>query len=318
MTHPEFNYDVAAFLITAKSNLHAGAGGENYWIIDNLIQRDPATNLPCIYSTSLKGALREFFRHILLEQKQDDWFEMLFHIFGNDRSDIPDEEDDHEKYRKYREELEKDRNTKVQIPGKFRFLQADIITLPVRSDRRMFYRVTSPYLIENFRERIRLFGRKTTDDEKLKSLQNFDFGNTKIGHTDPDQDKPVQFEEEDLNGTYSEYLSRNIVTQLLGKEGIAIARDEVFCELADDYHLPVIARNHLEDGTSTNLWYEQVLPRESRLFFMVLYPKGDPYFESFSRAMLEHPVQIGANASVGYGICSVEKIELSTIKDQEQ
>ena len=49
------------FIITAKTNLHVGneSGGE-FSIIDKAIQRDPLTNLPCINSSSLKGAIKEF------------------------------------------------------------------------------------------------------------------------------------------------------------------------------------------------------------------------------------------------------------------
>lgn len=52
------------FLITAKTNLHVGneSGGE-FSIIDKAIQRDPLTNLPCINSSSLKGAIKEFCVH---------------------------------------------------------------------------------------------------------------------------------------------------------------------------------------------------------------------------------------------------------------
>ena len=51
------------FKIEAISNLHVGNGEINYGLIDNLIQRDPVTELPNINSSSLKGALREFFKH---------------------------------------------------------------------------------------------------------------------------------------------------------------------------------------------------------------------------------------------------------------
>ena len=49
------------FKITAKTNLHVGnESGGDFTIIDKAIQRDPLTGLPCINSSSLKGAINEF------------------------------------------------------------------------------------------------------------------------------------------------------------------------------------------------------------------------------------------------------------------
>lgn len=70
--------------------------------------------------------------------------------------------------------------------------------------------------------------------------------------------------------------------------------------------LPVIARNCLENGVSKNLWYEQVLPRKSRLAFFILHDDGE-INKAFDSAITSVPVQIGANASVGYGICVIKK-----------
>ena len=49
------------FVLNFQTNLHAGSGDANYGIIDKLVQREPATNRPIIHSSSLKGALREYF-----------------------------------------------------------------------------------------------------------------------------------------------------------------------------------------------------------------------------------------------------------------
>ena len=45
---------------------------------------------------------------------------------------------------------------------------------------------------------------------------------------------------------------------------------EDFKKYSNNDELPVIARNCLENGVSKNLWYEQVLPRKSRLAFFIL------------------------------------------------
>lgn len=79
-----------------------------------------------------------------------------------------------------------------------------------------------------------------------------------------------------------------------------------FKKYSNDDELPVIARNCLENGVSKNLWYEQVLPRKSRLAFFILHDE-DKIDEAFDSAITSVPVQIGANASVGYGICVIKK-----------
>lgn len=81
---------------------------------------------------------------------------------------------------------------------------------------------------------------------------------------------------------------------------------EDFKKYSNNDELPVIARNCLENGVSKNLWYEQVLPRKSRLAFFILHDDGE-INEAFDSAITSVPVQIGANASVGYGICVIKK-----------
>lgn len=81
-------------------------------------------------------------------------------------------------------------------------------------------------------------------------------------------------------------------------------------KMADNYHLPVIARNQLDNGESKNLWYEQVMPRESQFYFRILYPDNkSTEFEKFRKIVTSNMVQIGANASIGYGFCKIELIE---------
>lgn len=79
-----------------------------------------------------------------------------------------------------------------------------------------------------------------------------------------------------------------------------------FKKYSNNDELPVIARNCLENGVSKNLWYEQVLPRKSRLAFFILHDDCE-INKAFDSAITSVPVQIGANASVGYGICVIKK-----------
>ena len=49
------------WFITAKTNLHVGnENTSSYGLIDLSVQRNVTTGLPCINSSSLKGALNEY------------------------------------------------------------------------------------------------------------------------------------------------------------------------------------------------------------------------------------------------------------------
>lgn len=77
------------------------------------------------------------------------------------------------------------------------------------------------------------------------------------------------------------------------------------CNLLKDYALPVIARNHLDNGISTNLWYEEVVPHQSMFYFFVL-SEDQSLLDDFKNAINNAKViQFGGNATIGYGLCKV-------------
>lgn len=76
-----------------------------------------------------------------------------------------------------------------------------------------------------------------------------------------------------------------------------------FKENCSDDNLPIIARNALENGESKNLWYEQVLPAETVLY-TIIREEGDDLKDALDNKI----VQIGANATIGYGYCRFECI----------
>jgi CRISPR-associated protein Cmr4 len=297
--NPEFNYKVAVFTITAKTNLHVGSGSQNYGIIDNMVQRDPLTGFPCIYSSSLKGAIREYFRYYL--KKDANWTKeesekFLSHVFGFDRKDAIENE-----------EMPSNNpvNPKIeQQPGKYRFLQADLLSIPVRSDNRLFYRTTCPYLLSNFKDASAMYKAELKPDylNTLNSINSTLLANDKAIHFDP---IVSVLEEIDILAVPRTAIPNLLqLNEIAGKE-LAIAQDIEFAELVSDFHLPVIARNNLADGRSTNLWYEQVLPSETRFWFGVLFPDSDTEIEKFVNIIQSNPIQIGANASIGYGFCEI-------------
>jgi len=215
------------FFITAKTNLHVGneSGGE-FSIIDKAIQRDPLTSLPCVNSSSLKGAIKEFCVHQTNVN--------VGKYFGSDVDKITG---------KVKPETQK---------GEAIFFDAKLLFLPQQDDNTLFHYVTSDDVIKLMNERCEL----------LNSSFRFE--------------KPATFHEK------------------------PVATDNL-TSLCHDDNLPIIARNVLENGESKNLWYEQVLPAETVLY-TIIQEEG----EELAKALDGQIVQIGANATIGYGYCKFE------------
>lgn len=256
------------YQIEAISNLHAGSGEANEGVIDNLVQRDSVTGLPLINASSLKGALREHFKG------QDK--ELIKHIFGSEAND-----------------------PKERKVGAYRFFDARLLAIPVRSDKAPYLMATSAMVLQDYLRTLELFGLPVNNDlaqlaqqaPEVPQVANLTYDQARI----EDLEKPAACGP--LNG----------LSAWLGNAGVLLP-DADFRTLCDNDHLPVFARNYLNNGQSENLWYEQVLPRFSRLYFVVLVPDGDAQFRQFNAHITRSLVQIGANATVGYGYCRLTNV----------
>lgn len=256
------------FHITAITNLHVGSGKENIGVVDNLIQRDVITNLPIIHSSSLKGALLEHCKHEICHDNKNNSNneDPIKDIFGSESS-----------------------------AGKYRFFDAHLLAIPVRSNKTPYLMATCPSVIKQYLKTAKLFGITDIDLEFPKPIVfSKDLSDARI---------------EDLGDNltiFSDSEFGNKFQKLIGPNApVVVVSDKDFATLCDDNHLPVIARNHLDNGESKNLWYEQVLPRCSVLYFPLI--ADNKHFEEFTKA-LNNLVQIGANASVGYGFCEIKDV----------
>lgn len=145
------------WFITAKTNLHVGnENTSSYGLIDLAIQRNATTNLPCINSSSLKGALNEYAsqgnngNEIIAADKRRD-------IFGCDKIGKGD--------------------TKK---GLYTFFDANILFLPVQDNENLYHLETSHDVIGRFRDQMNLFGiQLNQDDEQLKNELKQNLGITK-------------------------------------------------------------------------------------------------------------------------------------------
>ena len=271
-----FYYQRQLYIITAKTNLHVGSGEESFGLVDNRVQRDVVSDLPNINASGLKGALREHFSRLWGKCP-----EKITDIFGSDSFTQP------EKHQ----------------AGKFRFFNANLLSLPVRSNARPFFRATSPEVIKEFIETLELFAFNDKFGFKDSLKQLLKKAPAKSSPLIFNGDKDVIFEESRFKATNIEFNNSNLekIEKLTGKP-LTFMDNNDFKNLCSDFNLPLIARNYLKNGKSENLWHEQVVPRESRFYFLVLKPAD---YKNGLEFKDDEPIQIGANASIGYGFCLI-------------
>lgn len=219
----------SVWLIIPQTNLHVGNESiVNFSVIDKAIQRDVTTGRPCINSSSLKGAIKEFLTYKGCGKIKE--------LFGSTKED-------------------KNNSQK----GSALFFDANLLAIPEqRIDGDSPYKqVYDKGVIKSFVDKVSMFGANVDEERILAKIEQKD-----------------------------------------------VAKDLVsFEELCNDDNLPIIARNCLENGESTNLWYEQVLPSQSVLATIIQTNKADDL-----DILNEAVVQIGANATIGYGYCRFIKL----------
>jgi len=279
-------YHYELYTITTKTNLHVGAGDNNFGIVDNLVQRDTITKLPAINASSLKGALREYFKDIDKET-----FSCVY----------PESTDENKKNSFINFFFGTDTKESESEAGALKILSALLLAIPMRSEDKPYHLVTAPFIIET----LKTFA-KDVGIDKIEELD--DIVLTK--------QHEIILEDETIN------LYKKIEEGIL-KDTIVI-ENTTFMELIE--RLPFVARNHLENGISQNLFYEEVVPRESKFFFFLGFPDksivdfkkyyNDKYPSCFKKFLQNELIQIGANASLGYGLCKIAFVQKGESDEQ--
>lgn len=265
------------YQIKAISNLHVGSGEINMGVVDNLVQTDAATGFPVINASSLKGALREHVSQLKADDK------MICSVFGSKPND-----------------------DNVREAGNYRFFDANLLAMPVRGNKRPFIMGTCPLLIRDYMAKRDLFGHSLDEQVKAKWQSVLEKAKESIPTVLDASCEGALIEDFEHPAVVLEgHADVSDLCELLGGPGVLFS-DADFLRLCDEDHLPVMARNNLTVG-HRNLWYEQVLPRFSRLSFYVLIPDDDSNFRQFNESVTSSLVQIGANATVGYGYCELTR-----------
>lgn len=132
------------WFITPKTNLHVGnENTSSYGLIDLGIQKNVTTQLPCINSSSLKGALNEFATASANISPQD-----RLRIFGCDKSG----------------------QIKDTIKGSYTFFDANILFIPKQSDTSLFQLVTADEVLSAFFNQVKLLTGATITEQSLEAM----------------------------------------------------------------------------------------------------------------------------------------------------
>ncbi|UCN01255.1 type III-B CRISPR module RAMP protein Cmr4 [Sulfurimonas sp. SWIR-19] len=265
---------VELYTIKTLTNLHVGSGDINFNIIDNQVQKDAISNLPNINSSSLKGAFREHF-----SQRGKSF---VNYVFGP-----PNSSNEHQS-------------------GAYSFFEAKLLARPVRSNKKPYVLASSPEVIEEFLSMLQTLG-VVLEEELIKQFQWLASQRLKNEALYFGTLEDMVIEDNAHVKKSDEAITK--VQEFFGEEFLLMCHQD-FCEL----DLPVNARNALENGISQNLWYEEVVPSKTLFYFFIAKPNNidasdEDNVAKFDRSFeKEEIIQIGANKTIGYGVCEITKV----------
>ncbi len=247
------------YFIECITNLHAGSGDTNYGIVDKLVQRDVVSGLPTIHASSLKGALRAHFED---KWKKED--PRISAIFGKDGNDTQS--------------------------GDFKFLDADLLALPVRCTYQNSVLGLNNHQAEAINHKSNLLCSKELFNQLLLTDTLF-----------ADASAPTGVYAEDVLLSKATFVApfKEIDFPALSKK-YATFSDAHYATITKN--LPVIARNKV----SENLWYEEIVPHKT--IFITYIGTAESHAKAFEAVLNTDLIQIGANASVGFGLCKFHPI----------
>jgi CRISPR-associated protein Cmr4 len=268
-----------SYIIETLTNTHVGSGDTSFGTVDNLIQKDPATFLPVFHSSSVKGSIKE---HIENNYKNTEIPEADFNLIFGEAEDKP---------------------------GVVKFYDARLLTLPLRASKRVYFHCTSPETVLDYLNTIDTFKTATGLDDLKNFIANLNCADKEFIVLNNDTNLEIE--------DYSNYKSvpinngvKDLIKKYIGidSENLAVFKNEIFSDICKD-SLPVIARNKIgEDGKSENLFYEEVLPRRSKLWFMLGFDKNITINSQFGTKLTSDLIQMGANASIGYGVTQIRPV----------
>ncbi|MCV6588559.1 MAG: type III-B CRISPR module RAMP protein Cmr4 [Marinobacterium sp.] len=283
-------------MMMAQSAIHAGAGSADE-VVDLPIQRESASDWPCVYGSSMKGALR-------MAAEQNPEAVNVVEVFG------PDTQDAH------------------LHGGAMLVSDARLLMLPVRSMNGHFKRVTCPALLRRWQRDMARMGSADLVElqvpeiegqhqnqrqqlicpamgkAKVVYLEEFDFSLQQ----DADAVAQVQGWADAMARYFPEYDDEIQAT-------LALVSDDTFRHLCRSA-IPVQTRIRLENSTKTvakgALWYEEYLSPETAMYCTLSCGdsrkenggNADELMRQFSHGVFAGDkgwLQVGGNETVGMG-----------------
>jgi len=272
------------FLLRGVTPLHPGSGSRVSGLADLPVQREAGTDMPVIYGSSLKGALRSWARVKGMDE------ERIREIFGP-----PPGEGD-------------------KGMGKAAFLDARLLFLPVRSFKGVYGWITSPFLLRRFKQDMRLVSELSKGSRKMElSVPEFSLKEN-LGVGSPENllkfelggREVVVLEDHmlDFRGEKMEFISAlgELGNEL--KDRLVVVHDDTFRRLMRRaMQITPHIKIKEDTGTAENLWFQEDLPVET-VFYSIVFSPADLQ-EEIEEKLLKGLIHVGGDITTGLGFARV-------------
>ncbi|MFI0399401.1 MAG: type III-B CRISPR module RAMP protein Cmr4 [Thiolinea sp.] len=277
--------------LLAQTSIHAGTGS-NTGVIDLPIQREGHNGYPCIFGSSMKGALRT-------RAEAEANAESVKCVFGPSSSD-----------------------EKIDHAGALMVSDARLLLLPIRSLTSQFKWVTCPAVLQRFKRDAERFGTKLTFTvptvEKTNALVPQQTSNDTLFLEEYRFDAtPTDLQ--DIIAAVAKLMRDDAKVEL--EKQLVLVSDDMFAHLCQ-HATPVNAHIAIDSATKTvkggALWYEETLPPETLLYVGLSAVKARAQGAEMKAADILSAVtgmfdkklwlQIGGNETVGMGWCAVKNM----------
>ncbi len=278
------------FHIYAETPVHAGSGSD-IGIVDLPIQRERHTDYPVIWSSSLKGSIRDYSRK---NNVKDQNF-----LFGPEN--ILKSED--------------------AESGHLAFSDAKILAFPVRSVKVPFVWITCPMVISKYNQAVSMANAKAVlsfkPDFKTEAL---------VSSEACVEGEDVFVEEFSLKSTkdesvklFADYLAKNVIPQDQVydylrqhiQNALVLVKDDLFTFFVKNLtEVNPRIRINPDTGVVENgaLWYEEDLPEDTIMYFTVSYDENDKcknFVDNFDGKRFS----VGGNKTIGKGIFTARRLK---------
>lgn len=288
--------------LLTETSLHAGTG-QTVGVIDLPIQREATTDYPCVFGSSVKGAMRGWASRQGMNQ------DLINLIFG------PEED-------------------ASEYASALAVSDARLLLLPVRSLTTHFKWVTCPAVLKRFQADSQRLGISSLVSNMNEVLTD---ENSAWVATAQAQSKGLFLEEFRFNPVPSKLIDDLIpkIAQLMGRKDaveiltnqLVIIHDNMFriiCKFATPVNAHIRLNKETKIVEKGALWYEETLPSETLMYTCLLASRsrkqkegGGSVLEAtdiLERTLTLFPeeapyLQLGGNETVGMGWCNITPLK---------